>query len=203
MMLNYNRLANQLTLFRLILALVFIALMQVDRAAFATVGLFVFAVASITDIYDGRLARMAGKSSNFGAYFDPLADKVLVSAALIVLAATPYLAIPTWMAIVVIAREFLVTGLRVVGASRGVMMKAETLGKVKTIFQMVALNFILAELAVLMYLRESFPGLVLAESVQAGLTVFYQLLMWGIVVLALWSGIGYFVRHAKLVADDF
>ncbi|HNW93953.1 MAG TPA: CDP-diacylglycerol--glycerol-3-phosphate 3-phosphatidyltransferase [bacterium] len=203
MMLNYNRLANQLTLFRLILALVFIALMQVDRAAFATAGLFVFAVASITDIYDGRLARMAGKSSNFGAYFDPLADKVLVSAALIVLAATPYLAIPTWMAIVVIAREFLVTGLRVVGASRGVMMKAETLGKVKTIFQMVALNFILAELAVLMYLRESFPGLVLAESVQAGLTVFYQLLMWGIVVLALWSGIGYFVRHAKLVADDF
>ena len=202
MSLNYSRLANQLTLGRLILALVFIALMQVERAAFATAGLFVFAIASITDIYDGRLARMAGKSSNFGAYFDPLADKVLVSAALIVLAATPHLAIPTWMAIVVVAREFLVTGLRVVGASRGVTLAAETLGKAKTIFQMVALNFILAVLAVKMYLAETFPDC-LTPSVAQGIKVFYLLNMWGIVILGLWSGIGYFVRHAKLVADDF
>lgn len=199
---NYSRLANQLTLSRLVLALVFIALMQVEGAAFATAGLFVFAIASITDIYDGRLARLSGKSSNFGAYFDPLADKVLVSAALIVLAATPQLAIPTWMAIVVIAREFLVTGLRVVGASRGVTLAAETLGKAKTIFQMVALNFILAVLAVKLYLAETFPDY-LTPSVEQGIKVFYLLNMWGIVILGLWSGIGYFVRHAKLVADDF
>ncbi len=200
---NYSRLANQLTLFRLVLALVFIALMQIDTAACATAGLFVFAIASITDIYDGRLARMAGKSSNFGAYFDPLADKVLVAAALIVLVSSRHVAIPTWMAIVVIAREFLVTGLRVVGASRGVMMAAETLGKAKTIFQMVALNFILAVLAVKMYLAETFAGYTPPASVELGIRVFYLLNMWGIVILGVWSGIGYFVRHAKLVADDF
>lgn len=203
MPLNYRRLANWLTLFRLILALVFIVLMQFPGAGPAVAGLFIFAVASMTDIYDGRLARKAGgPSSSFGAYFDPLADKVLVSAALIVVAATPRLLVPTWMAIIAIAREFLVTGLRVVAASQGVVMAAETMGKAKTIFQMVALNFILAVLVAKEYWFDHYGALPPAD-LDRGLNALHLMLMVGIVVLALWSGIGYFTRNAKLVAADF
>lgn len=138
-------LPNQLTVARLVITLFFVTVLSLDFPHAFTIGLALFVVAAITDYLDGRIARERDLITNFGKLMDPLADKVLVSAAFVMLCATGLF--PAWILVVILAREFLVTGLRLVASSQGVVLAADALGKWKTITQMVTAIYFLLFLA--------------------------------------------------------
>jgi CDP-diacylglycerol---glycerol-3-phosphate 3-phosphatidyltransferase len=127
-------LADQLTVGRAVCVPVVVALFAWDFPNHAYWGTGVFAVAMLTDQIDGWLARRSGQGTNLGKILDPVADKVLVMAALIVLVPT----VPGWMVAVIVAREFLVSGLRLAAIERGVVVGARDLSKVKTWLQGIA-----------------------------------------------------------------
>ena len=130
-------LPNKLTLFRVILIpfFVFFLLAPYFEGYGNYIAVAIFIVASITDFLDGKIARKYHLVTNFGKFMDPLADKLLVSSALICLVALNK--IPAWIVIVIIAREFIISGFRLVAADNGVVIAASYLGKFKTAFQMV------------------------------------------------------------------
>ena len=130
-------LPNKLTLFRVILIpfFVFFLLAPFVEGYCNYIAVAVFIVASITDFLDGKIARKYNLVTNFGKFMDPLADKLLVSSALICLVALNK--IPAWVVIVIIAREFIISGFRLVAADNGVVIAASYWGKFKTAFQMV------------------------------------------------------------------
>jgi len=122
-----------LTLSRIVLIPVFISTVY-QHPVF---GAFIFSIASITDFLDGYLARRSGEITKFGIILDPIADKFLVISALIMLVDIERL--PAWIAIIIIVREFLVTGLRVVALSKNIVIPAELGGKIKTTLQVIAI----------------------------------------------------------------
>ena len=130
-------LPNKLTLFRVILIPFFLLFLLTDLAGGYSrwIALGIFVVASLTDLLDGHIARKHNLVTNFGKFMDPLADKLLVSSALISLIALNK--IPAWIVIVIIAREFIISGFRLVAADNGVVIAASYWGKFKTAFQMV------------------------------------------------------------------
>ena len=135
---------NQLTLLRMILAVPFIFFLEAAAAGGTTyrvIALVIFAVAAITDFLDGYIARKHNLITDFGKLMDPLADKILVISALVIFVDLEY--IPAWMSIVVIAREFLISGIRTIAATKGEVIPAGKLGKYKTTAQMIAIIIII------------------------------------------------------------
>ncbi len=138
-------LPNRITILRILLLPFFVILMLTDFfdwqkwAAFA-----VFVIASGTDAVDGHLARKLNQVTNFGKFLDPLADKLLVCSALICLLSRERIA--AWVVIVIISREFIVSGLRLVAADQGVVIAAGMSGKIKTTVQMITILVLIAEL---------------------------------------------------------
>lgn len=130
-------LPNQLTLGRLVLCIFFVATLSFEWTYSATAALVIFFVASLTDWLDGWIARRYELITDLGKLLDPLADKILISAAFVGLIDYGYA--PMWMVVIIISREFLITGLRIVAANRGYIMAAEKAGKHKTISQMVVI----------------------------------------------------------------
>lgn len=130
-------LPNKLTLFRVILIpfFVFFLLAPYFTGYGNYIAVAIFIIASITDFLDGRIARKYNLITNFGKFMDPLADKLLVSSALISLIALDR--IPAWIVIIIIAREFIISGFRLVAADNGVVIAASYWGKFKTAFQMI------------------------------------------------------------------
>ncbi|HEY7536727.1 MAG TPA: CDP-diacylglycerol--glycerol-3-phosphate 3-phosphatidyltransferase [Gaiellaceae bacterium] len=128
--------ADQLTLTRIALAPLVVFLFAVDFDGHAYWGTAVFCVAMATDWFDGRIARRSGKTSPFGSLLDPVADKVLVLATLVVLLDAGVF--PAWMVAAIVGRELLVSGLRLAALERGVVIPARDLGKLKTWSQAVA-----------------------------------------------------------------
>lgn len=130
-------LPNKLTILRVIMVPFFVAflLLTPSHADFKWIAFALFVVASLTDLLDGHIARKYHMITNFGKFMDPLADKLLVSSALICLVALNK--IPAWVVIVIIAREFIISGFRLVAADNGVVIAASYWGKFKTAFQMV------------------------------------------------------------------
>lgn len=138
-------LPNQLTLVRFALTVCFVAAMSTDFPGARFVALLLFLVASLTDYLDGMIARKYNLITDFGKLMDPLADKVLTASAFILL--IPAVGIPAWTVIAIIAREFLITGLRSLASARGVVLPAEKIGKHKTVWQMITITFYLGVLA--------------------------------------------------------
>src|SRR5579872_5382252 len=136
-------LANRLTLLRLALVPAFMAFMVVDSLWTRILSLLIFIGASITDWYDGSVARRTGTVTVIGTFLDPLVDKMLIAAALVGFVELKELHIPAWMVVLIISREFLITGLRSLAASRGIVMAAERAGKFKTASQITAIITIL------------------------------------------------------------
>ena len=135
-------LANKLTLVRIFLVpvfLVFIAVKDIPYGSF--IATFIFILASPTDKLDGYVARSRNQITNFGKFMDPLADKLLVTAALISLVELQV--VPGWAAVVIIAREFAVSGLRSIAASQGKVIAASWWGKIKTVIQIIAIILLL------------------------------------------------------------
>jgi CDP-diacylglycerol--glycerol-3-phosphate 3-phosphatidyltransferase len=142
-------LPNQLTVGRLVLTVFFVACLSIQFPLNHTLALAIFLVASLTDYLDGVIARRGGLITDFGKLMDPLADKVLTAAAFICLIpyGILYGAIAPWVVLILIAREFLITGLRLLAGAKGVVLPAEKLGKHKTGWQMATIIFFLLLLA--------------------------------------------------------
>lgn len=136
-------LANKLTLLRVLMIPAFLGVLYWGGPNSEYIALAIFVIASLTDFLDGYIARSRGLVTDFGKFMDPLADKILVAAALIALVELAVL--PGWPVLVILAREFIVSGIRMVAASKGEVIAASWYGKAKTVFQMIAIVLFLAK----------------------------------------------------------
>jgi CDP-diacylglycerol--glycerol-3-phosphate 3-phosphatidyltransferase len=143
------------------------------------VALALFIVASLTDLVDGRLARKYGLVTNFGKFMDPLADKLLVCSALICLVELGR--IPAWATIIIIAREFVISGIRLIAVDDGVVISASKWGKYKTVFQMIMVGFMIGNV-------EMF-------------SIITMLLMWIALALTIISLVDYVIKNIDLLKD--
>ena len=138
-------LPNKLTVLRVIMVpfFVFFILTDVGGAANKWIALIIFCVASLTDMLDGKIARARNLVTNFGKFMDPLADKLLVCSAMICLITTGQLA--SWIVIIIIAREFIISGFRLVASDNGIIIAASYWGKFKTVAQMAMIIVLIAD----------------------------------------------------------
>lgn len=174
---------NALSAFRIACVPVIVCLLYLGPGWPRRTAAVTFLAASITDFFDGWLARRRGIVSPLGQFLDPLADKLLIAAVLIMLAAAPG-EIPAWMALVIILRELAVTGLRSIASQAGMALPADELGKYKMVTQIFALQGLLV--------AERVPVPLLGVSVDfhaAGLRF-----LWVALGLSVWSGIEYHVK---------
>src|SRR5580658_8887890 len=132
---------NKLTISRFVLTVAFLLVMFTNVPHFETIALLLFSAASLTDYFDGKIARRDNLITNFGILMDPLADKILVCSAFIAFVGRGWL--PAWMVVIVVARELAITGLRLLAASKNLVLAAERFGKHKTISQIVAIISVL------------------------------------------------------------
>ena len=170
-------LPNKLTLLRIVLILPFLLVLYLDVPGASYIALAIFVIASLTDMLDGKIARSRNLITDFGKFADPLADKMLVVAAMLWFVENGQM--PGWALLIVILREFAVSGLRMVASDQGRVIAAGWSGKVKTASTMVCI--------VLMFLP--IPDLVNTLCVVV------------IVVTTLWSGVEYFVKNRDCLRD--
>lgn len=175
--------ANKLTLLRVILIPVFILLMLIPFRGHMLLSLIVFALASLTDSIDGYIARKYNQITTFGKFADPLADKLLVAAALLIF--VQWGQVPAWAAFVIIAREFAVTALRLVAAGSGTVVAAGKSGKAKTAITLVFFCLMMTPL----HDATVLPGILTVDSLGTVL----------ILIVTVWSGIVYFRAYAHLL----
>jgi len=140
-------LPNKLTLIRVLLVPVFVVFLMCDITGDYDkwIALLIFIVASLTDMLDGKIARKYNLVTNFGKFMDPLADKLLVCSAIICFIKMDKM--PTWMVLIIIAREFIISGFRLVASDNGVVIAASMWGKYKTAVSMIMIAFVIADIA--------------------------------------------------------
>lgn len=186
--------ANKVTVVRVVLVPVWLALAELSVSATdafsasALVVALLYILVSLTDKLDGYLARSRNEVTTFGKFLDPIADKLAVVVALCYLLEQGL--VSPWVLLIVIAREFLVSGLRMVVASEGVVIAASNLGKWKTATTMVAICGLL--------LARAFPAGLLRD----GMNVLFWIVLAVAVVLTAWSGIDYFVKSWSYIAKS-
>ena len=188
--------ANRLTLSRLALTVVFVLALNSSWQYARTAALIIFLIAGLTDFIDGEIARRYGVITNFGKLMDPLVDKIMMAAAFISL--VPLKAVPAWAATTVVARDFLITGLRLMASAQGRILPAERLGKQKTSWQIITIVFflVLLSIAELRYASEKSTWWVRAWS-EAG-----PVLVWITVALTLYSALCFAWRNRELIAPN-
>ena len=188
--------ANRLTLSRLVLTVAFVVALNSSWEYGRTSALIIFVIAGLTDFVDGEIARRYSIVTNFGKLMDPLVDKIMIAAAFISL--VPLKAVPAWAATTVVARDFLITGLRLMASSKGQVLPAESLGKQKTSWQIITVIFFLTLLAAseLRYADQTSTWWLRARDI-AG-----PVLVWITVGLTVYSGIGFTWRHRQLIAPN-
>ena len=188
--------ANRLTLSRLAMTVLFVAALSSSWQYARTAALLIFLLAGITDFIDGEVARRYEIITNFGKLMDPLVDKIMMAAAFISLVSLK--AVPAWAATTVVARDFLITGLRLMASAKGRVLPAERLGKHKTSWQIVTVIFFLFLLSILElhYVDTQTEWWVRAWQ-DAG-----PVLVWITVGLSLYSGLGFTWRNRALIAPD-
>lgn len=193
-------LANKLTIIRIFLVpifLIFIAIKDIPYGA--VIATFVFIIASLTDKLDGYIARSRNQITRFGKLTDPLADKLLVTAALISLVESRI--IPAWIAVVIIAREFAVSGLRTISAAEGLVISASKWGKLKTVIQIVAIISALLEFNFDIY-PEIASRFQYIPNINGILTNLTDVLLAAAVIITVISGIDYFVKNKNVIKVD-
>jgi len=185
---DLTALPNVLSLLRIAIVPVIVVTLMSPGPMARAVAAGLFLVAAITDFFDGWVARRRGVSTALGKFLDPLADKLLVVAILIMLAGTPpEPRVPAWIAVIVASRELAVTGVRGIASHGGVVMAAEALGKYKMTFQIFAL------FCLLVHYRYAIPVLGLPIDFHAAGMLF----LWVALVFTVWSAIDYGVRLAR------
>ncbi len=202
-------LANKLTLSRIIAVPFVMAALLMDNVAYNLeldiprvlifskyLALVIFIAATITDLYDGKIARQRKLITPFGSFFDPIADKLLVSAVLICFVEMHLM--PAWMVIIIIFREFIITGLRVLAVRKGVDIPAGPLGKYKTVSQMVMIISLLIYIAYRATMGQPIKALsILSSRLEMAL---YILMLWA-VITSLISGYSYVKDHWDLIIE--
>lgn len=167
-------------MFRVILIPFFVLFMLVDITNVDKwIALAIFIIASLTDLLDGRIARKYNLVTNFGKFMDPLADKLLVCSALICL--VEMVKIPSWMVIIIIAREFIISGFRLIAADNGVVIAANYWGKFKTTFQMVMICLLIADIE--------------------AISMITDVIMWAALILTVISLIDYLIKNKDVMKD--
>lgn len=149
-------------------------------------------IAGLTDLLDGYLARKWNQVTDFGALMDPLADKIFVTTIMLIL--VEYHLIAAWVAAVVICREFMVTGLRLLAVKQGKVISADKFGKLKTVLQMIMLFA-----GGLVWIHVLDLNMVIYKSLKLG--HLWHTLLWGIVIVTVGSGLNYFIKNRELIAD--
>ncbi|NNL76987.1 MAG: CDP-diacylglycerol--glycerol-3-phosphate 3-phosphatidyltransferase [Desulfobacterales bacterium] len=172
---------NTLTLFRIAAVPLIVILMLFPNRLYTLLAGIIFSVAAITDYLDGYFARTRGLESNLGKVMDPVADKLLVSSAFIMLASLGW--VPAWVVCIIIGREIAVTGLRNIIAERGEDVSASKLGKYKTGFQIAAIIPLLIH----------YPFLWLDSQAIGGF------FLWGALAFTIWSGADYFIKFRRFL----
>jgi CDP-diacylglycerol--glycerol-3-phosphate 3-phosphatidyltransferase len=185
--------ANRLTLGRLALTILFVLSLSSLWRYGRTTALALFIVAGVTDYFDGEIARRYGVITKFGKLMDPLVDKVMIAAGFICL--VPLGAVPAWVATIVVARDFLITGLRLLATSEGIVLPAERLGKHKTSWQIATVVFFLFLLAA----REIRPAVWRSDWWQIAWLYVGDTLLWITIGLTIYSGLGYLWRQRRLL----
>lgn len=193
-------LPNRLTVSRFALTAIFLAVVFSKIPFGETISLVIFIGASLTDYFDGKIARRNKLITNFGILMDPLADKILTCSAFIAFVGLDW--VSAWMVVVIVARELAITGLRLLAASKNVVLAAERYGKHKTVSQITAIISILT--------LESYSQWGVAGEAVFGWEVagepwvhwFAELAKWVAVLLTLYSGIVYLWRNRRLYLDD-
>lgn len=174
-------LPNKLTIARMCMVPLFMIALMINTPASRIIATVIFALASLTDMLDGQIARKYNMVTNFGKLMDPLADKVLTAAAMICLVELGDLA--AWIAVVIIFREYLITGLRSVAANENIVVAANIWGKVKTVCQMIALMLLMLK-----------PQILALCGIDIGLWMMYVA-----VALTIYSGLDYVLKLNKQI----
>ena len=177
-------LPNTLTLFRIFLVPFLVVVLLTKFTGREYVGLGIFLLAAGTDYLDGYLARRTGKITRLGTLLDPIADKLLTSAAFISLVEMDPSHVPAWMVVIIIGREFAVSGLRSIAAQQGVDIPASSLGKGKLVSQVIAISLLIL-------------GYELGELRLTG-----TIALWAVMLFALGSAIDYFVKFTRVILLD-
>lgn len=175
-------LPNKLTILRVIMIPFFVWFLLAqggENTTYRFISAAIFIVASLTDMLDGKIARKYNLVTNFGKFMDPLADKLLVCSAMIALIEMNR--IPSWVVIIIIAREFIISGFRLIASDNGVVIAASYWGKFKTTFQMVMICLMIA----------NFPQL----------QILTDIIMWIALILTVVSLIDYLVKNKDVMKD--
>ena len=182
-------LANRITLVRILMIPIFVFIAAIEIPHGKLVLALIFIIAAVTDGLDGHIARKRKEITVLGKFMDPLADKLLMSAALIVLVGMN--SVPAWIAIVIISREFIVTGLRTIAAAKGEIIAASKAGKQKTVTQIIAISALLLQddLISLQFLPAS------------AITIFAQAMLWIALIFTVYSGVDYLVKGWGLLFE--
>ncbi len=191
-------LPNAITLSRIPLMFIIVGLMYCTWPGAATLAFVLFVAAAVGDWLDGYLARTRGLESNFGKLMDAMADKIMVMG--IVIALVEKREIPVALALITLCREFLITGMRMVAASKGVVVAADSGGKTKTVTHLIALGFFLGAPMVSVDGTRAFhwdSAKLVGYIGNVGVIIFLA----G-TVLSVWSGYRYITRNARLVFGD-
>ncbi len=170
-------LPNKLTMFRIVLIPVFLVLLFMGGQAMRYAALAVFCIASLTDCLDGYIARKYNLITNFGKFMDPLADKLLVCSAMIALISVESVVmLPAWVVIIIIAREFMITGFRTLAAEQNVVIAAGFWGKLKTISQMIMIIVLLLNIdnGVFTYLSYALIGIATVLTIVSAVDYLYK-----------------------------
>ncbi|NQZ59296.1 MAG: CDP-diacylglycerol--glycerol-3-phosphate 3-phosphatidyltransferase [Lentisphaeraceae bacterium] len=185
--------ANKVTISRIIITVIFVILASMDSAACRWAAWSAGLTAAISDILDGDLARKYDLVTDFGKFMDPLADKIFVAAAFIVLVENNI--VPGWLVITILSREFAVTGLRLIAATKGKVIDAAMSGKMKTLTQ-----FIYIGCCGVVWGLHNDAGLQVLEQ-----NIFYyiiQVLMIATAIITVYSGYEYFAKNKELYMED-
>lgn len=185
-------LPNKLTVIRMVLILPFVVILLGGEAGWFgnnvmipdLIALAIFVIASLTDLADGKIARKYNLVTNFGKFMDPLADKLLVCAAMIALVEMER--IPAWVVIVIISREFIISGFRLVASDNGVVIAASYWGKFKTVFQMIMVIMMIANLGAF------FPWM----------GILTDLVMWVALALTIISLVDYIAKNKNVLKEQ-
>lgn len=175
-------LPNKITVFRILMIPFFVACMLIKEIPYhEIIAGVIFIIAALSDLVDGKIARHYNLVTNFGKFMDPLADKLLVQSALLCFVANGLL--PAWIAIVIMSREFIISGFRLVAADKGIVIAAGYLGKLKTVFQMV--------MSIMLIFHFHYPIWQVAE----------QIFIWGSLILTVVSLIDYFIKNKDVLKE--
>ena len=191
-MMDKMNLPNKLTMFRMSLIVPFVVILLGGEAGWFgqnllipdMIALAIFIVASLTDLIDGKIARKYNLVTNFGKFMDPLADKLLVCAALIALVEMGR--IPAWVVIIIISREFIISGFRLIASDNNVVIAASYWGKFKTTFQMVMVCLMIANLGAMF----------------SWIRILTDIVMWIALALTVISLVDYLVKNKDVMKEQ-